>query len=82
MNTVNGRELLSLLELEQYGSVLFGLLNIRVKFATLAAYLSLGLGLLVYPIIIFFLPPSKRSPAMTGILLTRMLNTNSTNQSK
>ena len=41
--------------------------------------LSVGQGLLLYPI---FLPPSRRSVEMTGILLTGMLNFNSTNQSE
>ena len=77
MNTAVGRELQSLLELLAIWSCHIWL--VRIKFA---ANLSLGQGLLVYLILLFFLPPSRRSPDMTGILLTGMLNLNSTNQSK
>ena len=80
MNTEDGRELRSLLELLAIWSCHIWLVN----FASLTANLSLGQGLLVDPILLFFIPPSRRSPGMTGIhvLLTGMLNLNSTHQSK
>ena len=81
MNTVGGRELRSLLELLAIWSCHIWLV-VRINFASRAANLSLGQGLLVYPILRFFLSPSRRSPDMTGILLTGTLNLNSTNQSK
>ena len=75
MNTVGGRELRSLLKLLAIWSCHIWLV-VRKKFASLSANLSLGQGLLVYPILIFLLFPSTRSPDMTGILLTGMLNLN------
>ena len=42
----------------------------RMKFATLEANLSGGRGLLVHPILLFFLPLYGRSHDMTEILLT------------
>ena len=81
MNTVGGGELRSMLELLAIWSGHIWLV-VRIKFASLAANLSLGQGLLVYPILLFFLPPSRRSPDMTEIFLSGMLNHNSTNQSK
>ena len=81
MNTVGGRELRSLLELLAIWSCHIWLV-VRINFASLAANLNLGQGLLVYHILCFFLPLFRRSPDMTVILLTGMLNLNSTNQSK
>ena len=81
MNTVGGRELWSLLVLLAIWSCHIWLV-FRIELAPLEANLSMGQGLLVYPILLFFLPPSRRSPDMTGVLLTGMLNINSTNQSK
>ena len=57
-------------------------LAVRMKYASPSANLSLGQGLLNYPILLFFLPPSRINPGITGILLTGMLNLNSTKQSK
>ena len=80
MNTVGGRELRSLLKLLAIRSCHIWLV-VRITFASLAANLSLGQVLLIYPLL-FFLPPSRGSPDMTGILLTGMLNLNSTSLSK
>ena len=80
MNTVGGRELQSLLELLAIWSCHISLV-VRIKFASLTANVGLNQGLLVYPIPLFFLPLSRRSPDMTRILLTGMLNLISTNQS-
>ena len=80
MNSVGGRELLSLLEpIAKWSCHVW--LVVRIQFALLAANLSSGQSLLVYPILLFFLPPSRRSPVMTGILVTGMLSLYSTNQS-
>ena len=57
-------------------------LVVRLKFASLAAKICLGQSILVGPILLFFLPASRRGPDMTGILLTGMLSLNSINQSK
>ena len=81
MNTVSGKDLRSLLELLAIWSCHIWL-AVRIIFASLVTNLSLGQGLLVYSILFFFLPPTRRNPDMTGILLTGMLNLNSTNQSK
>ena len=78
---MGGRELLSLLELLTIWSCHIWIV-VRIKFALLSANLSLRQGLLVYPILLFFLPSSRRSPEMTGILVTWMLNLYSSNQSK
>ena len=56
-------------------------LDINIKFASFSATLSMGKGLLVYSIHCFLLS-SRRSPDMTGILLTGMFNLNAINQSK
>ena len=45
----------------------------RMKFASLEANLGGGWGLLVYPILLFYLP-LHRCPAMTEILLTGTLS--------
>ena len=81
MNTVVSRELRSLLELLAIWSFNMRLF-VRINFASLGANLRLGQGLIVYPILLFFLPFSRRSPDMTGIVLTGMLNLHSTDQSK
>ena len=78
---MGGRELRSLLELLSMWSCHIWLV-VRIIFASLAANLSLGQGLLVCSILLFFHPPSRRSPDVTGMLLTVMLNLNSANQSK
>ena len=41
-----------------------------MKFASLEVFLGGGWGLLVYPILIFYLPLSGRSPGMTELFLT------------
>ena len=64
MNTVGGRELRYLPELLAIWSCHIWLV-VSIKFASLEANLSLGQGLLVYPILLFFVPPSRRSPDMT-----------------
>ena len=81
MNSVGGRELLSLLVLLAIWSCHIWIV-VRIKFALLAANLSLRQDLLVYPILLFFLPSSRRSPVMNGILVTWMLNLYSSNQFK
>ena len=48
----------------------------RMRFSSLEANLSLGQGLLVNPILRFCIPSSGRSPGITEILLTWMLNLN------
>ena len=60
MNTVGGRELGSLLELLAICSRHIRLV-VRIKFASRVANLSLGQGLLVYHILIFFLPPLEEA---------------------
>ena len=78
---MGSRELRTLLELLAIWFCPIWLV-VRINFASLAQNFSLAQDLLVYPILLFFLPPSRRSPGMTGILLTGMLNLNSANQSK
>ena len=56
MNTVGGRKLRTLLELSAILSCHIWL-AVRIQFASLAANLSSGQGLLVFQIL-FFLPPS------------------------
>ena len=51
----------------------------RMKYALLKANLGGGQGLLVYPILLSFLPLSGRGPDMTEILLTGTLSINSIN---
>ena len=63
------------------GPVIFRLVH-GLKFASLEANLGGGWGLLVYPILLFYLPLSGRSPNMTEILFTGSLSLNSFNQSK
>ena len=60
MNTVGGRELRSLLELLAIWSCHIWLV-VRIKFASLVANLSLGQGLLVYHILLFFPPPLEEA---------------------
>ena len=78
---MGSRELRTLLELLAIWFCHIWLV-VRINFASLAQNFSLAQDLSVYPILLFFLPPSRRSPGMTGILLTGMLNLNSANQSK
>ena len=49
-----------------------------MKYASLEANLGAGRGLLVYPILLFYLP----HPDMTEILLTRTLSLNSIKKKK
>ena len=79
MNNVDGREVRSLLQLLAIWSY-HTWLAVWMKFASFVANLILGLGLKVYPSLLFFLPPSRRSPKMTEILLTGLLNLNSIKQ--
>ena len=80
VNTFGGKEAQSLLQLSESWPCQIWLVG-RMKFASLEANLCLGQGLLVNPILLFFLPPSERSHDMTEILLNLMLNLNSINQS-
>ena len=81
VNTVADRELRTFLERLAICSCHIWLV-VRIKCASLAAYLSLCQGLLVYPILLVILPPSRTNPGMPGELLTGMFNHNTTNQSK
>ena len=60
MNTVCSRELRSLLELLEIWSCHIWLV-VMIKFASLVANLSLGQGLLVYHIFLFFLSPLEEA---------------------
>ena len=54
----------------------------RMRFVSHEANLGFGGGHLVYQILMFLLPSSARSPAMTDILFTGILNLHLINQSK
>ena len=69
---VGGRVVHSLLQLSERPCHIW--LVGRMKFASFKANLGWGWGLLVYPILLFSLPLSGRSPDMTEILLTGTLS--------
>ena len=49
----------------------------RLKYVSLQANLGLGQGLLVYPILLSFIPLSGRTEMfMTGILINQSINSN------
>ena len=69
MYSVGGRVVRSLLQLSKRWPCHIWPVSM-MKFASLEENMDGGLDLLVYPILLFSLPLSWRSPVMTEILLT------------